>query len=91
MRILCSRSFPQLCATFDAYLNNSKNDIEQAIKKEMSGNLENACLALVRAARNRHAYIANELHESMVGLGTRDSDLIRLLVSNSEVYNLLCF
>jgi hypothetical protein len=39
----------------------------------------------VRAARNKYAYFAHELHAAMVGLGTRDDDLIRLLVSKAEV------
>jgi hypothetical protein len=39
IRILCSRSFSQLRATFDAYLKYSDNTIEKCIKKEMSGNL----------------------------------------------------
>jgi hypothetical protein len=35
-----------LRATFAAYQNISGHDIEKAIKKEMSGDLENACLAI---------------------------------------------
>jgi hypothetical protein len=46
VRILCSRSFRQLNATFDEYSKISKNDIEKAIKNEMSGDLERACLAI---------------------------------------------
>ena len=46
VRVLCSRSFRQLNATFDEYSKISKNDIEKAIKSEMSGNLELACLAI---------------------------------------------
>ena len=46
VRILCSRSFRQLKATFDEYSKISKNDIEKAIKSEMSGDLERACLAI---------------------------------------------
>ena len=46
VRILCTRSFPQLHATFEAYAKISGNDIEKAIKKEMSGDLERACLAI---------------------------------------------
>ena len=46
IRILCSRSFQQLSATFDCYIKISGNDIEKVIKKEMGGNLEDACLAI---------------------------------------------
>jgi hypothetical protein len=52
MQILCSRSFQQLSATFAAYIDFSKNDIEKAIKNEMSGDLEKACLALGKNLSN---------------------------------------
>ncbi|CAF1076869.1 unnamed protein product [Brachionus calyciflorus] len=58
IRILCTRPFPQLNATFEEYRKISKNDIEKAIKKEMSGDLEKACLAIVKACRNRPGYYA---------------------------------
>lgn len=88
IRILCTRSFPQLRATFDEYKKICGHDIEQAIKKEMSGNLEKACLAIAKAAINKSAYFAEDLHHAMAGAGTKDEDLIRLLVSRSEVcYN----
>jgi hypothetical protein len=45
----------------------------------------------VRAARNKYAYFAHELHAAMAGLGTRDDDLIRLLVSKSEVVDFFRF
>lgn len=35
VRILCSRSFAQLKATFISYFQNHDNSIEKAIKKEM--------------------------------------------------------
>jgi annexin A7/11 len=39
----------------------------------------------VESAKNKSAYYARELHESMAGMGTKDDDLIRLLVTRSEV------
>ena len=45
-RILCSRSFSQLNATFAAYNQIAKKDIEKSIKDEMSGDLEFACLTI---------------------------------------------
>ncbi len=46
IRVFCSRSFTQLIATFNAYSEMFECDIEKAIKKEMSGNLERALLVL---------------------------------------------
>jgi hypothetical protein len=37
IRILCSRSFSQLNATFTAYGNLTKKDIEKAVAEEMGG------------------------------------------------------
>lgn len=84
VRIICSRSFQQLNATFAIYNQNHKKDIINAIKDEMSGDLERACLAIVKSVMNRPAYFAEQLHEAMKGMGTKDEDLIRLLVCRSE-------
>jgi len=60
---LCTRSFPQLNATFEAYTQISGHDIEKAIKKEFSGDLEKCCLAIVKSAKNKSSYYAECLHE----------------------------
>lgn len=85
IQVLCSRSFQQLSATFSFYQKIASSDIEKSIQKEMSGNLEKACLAIVKSVKNRPAYYAEQLHEAMKGLGTKDNDLIRLLVLRSEI------
>lgn len=46
IRILCSRSFSQLNATFLEYGRLAKTDIEKAVKDEMGGDLEYACLTI---------------------------------------------
>ena len=38
-----------------------------------------------KSAKNRAAYFAERLHESMEGVGTKESDLIRILACRSEV------
>ena len=43
---MAARSFSHLRAVFDEYSKISKNDIEKAIKKEMSGDLEAGMLAI---------------------------------------------
>ncbi|KAL8600662.1 hypothetical protein ACOMHN_006728 [Nucella lapillus] len=84
-RILCLRSYPQLRATFEAYGHLSGKDIEDSIKSEMSANLERGFLAIARVARNIPGYFAHQLHASMKGAGTKDKDLIRGVVSRSEI------
>lgn len=46
VEIISTRSNSQLKATFDAYGNYSKKDIEAAIESETSGNLRRALLAI---------------------------------------------
>ena len=43
---MASRSFTQLRAVFAEYSKISKNDIEKAIKKEFSGDIEDGMLAI---------------------------------------------
>lgn len=85
IRILCSHSFPQLNAIFNEYDLISKKGIERAIKSEMSGSFEKICLAIVKCVRDKAAFYAEALHDSMSGVGTNDASLIRLLVSRAEI------
>ncbi|XP_071833094.1 uncharacterized protein [Apostichopus japonicus] len=83
--ILMSRSYAQLRATFAEYGNVSKHSIEQAIKKEMSGDLKNAMLAVVRCVMNKHKFFADKLYKTMKGAGTDDETLKRIVISRCEV------
>ncbi|KAJ8032451.1 Annexin A7 [Holothuria leucospilota] len=83
--ILMSRSYAQLRATFEEYTNVSKHTIEQAIKKEMSGDVKNAMLAVVRCVMNKHKFFADRLYKTMKGLGTDDETLKRIVISRCEV------
>lgn len=42
-------------------------------------------MAIIKAVRNRPGYFAELLYNSMKGFGTRDTDLIRIIVTRSEV------
>ena len=44
--VLCSRSYAQLNATFEKYQAIADNDIEEAIKSETSGTLQEGFLAI---------------------------------------------
>jgi len=83
--IMASRSFAQLELIFKEYEKISKKDIEKAIKSEMSGDIEDGMLAIVRCAQYKPAYFAERLYKSMKGAGTNDKALIRAMVSRSEV------
>ncbi|XP_017776075.1 PREDICTED: annexin B11-like isoform X2 [Nicrophorus vespilloides] len=83
--VLCQRNYEQLKLVFEEYHRITGHDIEKAIKNEFSGDSEDCLLAIIRSVRNRPAFFAKKLHKSMDGLGTNDSQLIRLVVTRSEV------
>lgn len=85
MSILCTRSFPHLRRVFQEFVRYTNKDIEQIIKKEMSGDVKNAFYAIVRSVKNQPSYFADRLYKAMKGLGTDDRALIRIMVSRSEV------
>ncbi|XP_061191538.1 annexin A4-like [Saccostrea echinata] len=82
--ILVLQSYPQLRAVFDQYSKIAKKDIEDSIKSEMSGDVKAGMLAVVRVVKNKAAFFAKKLHDSMKGAGTDDDDLIRIIVSRSD-------
>ena len=62
-----------------------RQDIAQVIRSEFSGDAKDAYLALVTCIRDRPTFFAERLHKAISGMGTRDSTLIRLIISRSEV------
>ena len=60
-------------------------DIAQVIRSEFSGDSKDAYLALITCIRDRPTFFAERLHKAISGIGTKDSTLIRVIVSRSEV------
>lgn len=83
--VLASRSFPQLALVSQAYQRLSKKTLEEAVKSEFSGDVEDGLLAIVRCAMDLPTYFAGRLKNAMSGLGTKDKALIRIMVTRSEV------
>lgn len=83
--ILCARSKSHLRAVFMEYQSMCGRDIEKSIIREMSGDLESGMVAVVKCIKNTPAYFAERLYKAMKGAGTKDSTLIRIMVSRSEV------
>ncbi|KAK2888410.1 annexin A3b isoform X1 [Channa argus] len=83
--ILCHRSIPQLRQTLVEYKNISKKTLQESIESEMSGNLEELLVAVVKCVKSTPAYFAEKLFQSMKGLGTTESILTRIMVCRSEI------
>jgi len=83
--ILASRNYAQLNETFEEYLKISGKDIEETIRSEMSGDIKEGMLAIVECCRDKPVFFAQQLYKSMKGFGTNDDQLIRIVVSRSEI------
>jgi len=83
--VLCTRSYPQLKATFEQYRTQTGKGILDTIKREMSGALEEGFSAIVNFAWDPIWFYAERLYKSMKGAGTNDAQLIRVMVTRSEV------
>ncbi|XP_062400047.1 annexin A3a isoform X1 [Sardina pilchardus] len=83
--ILCKRSITQLRQTLVVYKEISGKTLQESIEGEMSGNLEELLVAIVKCVKNVPAYLAERLHKSMKGAGTDEATLNRIMVSRSEV------
>uniref|UniRef100_A0A8C9WIZ0 Annexin n=1 Tax=Scleropages formosus TaxID=113540 RepID=A0A8C9WIZ0_SCLFO len=85
LTVLCVRNRNHLLQVFEEYRKISGRDIEDSIKREMSGCLEDVLLAIVRCMKSKTGFFAERLYKSMKGLGTTDSILIRVMVSRAEI------
>ncbi|CAF3031114.1 unnamed protein product [Rotaria sp. Silwood2] len=83
--IFARRSYYQLRATFEEYQRKHGKDIAQVIRSEFSGDAQDAYLVLITCIRDRPTFFAERIHKAIAGLGTRDSTLIRVIVSRSEI------
>jgi len=84
-RILASNNPVVLRATFEEYHKIKGKTLHDAIKSEFSGDIQNGLLAVALIIENRPKFFADRLNEAISGMGTRDRDLIRLVVTRSEV------
>ncbi|XP_078070679.1 annexin A1a [Mustelus asterias] len=85
INILSSRNTTHMHTVFGRYTKYSKHEVDKALDLELSGDIENVLISLVKCIGNKPAYFAEKLYNSMKGYGTRDKILIRIMISRSEV------
>ncbi|KAK0417513.1 hypothetical protein QR680_013057 [Steinernema hermaphroditum] len=83
--ILAAQNYMQLRMVFAEYEKVIGHPIEKAIEAEFSGDIRDGLMAVIQCVRNKPAFFAQALYNSMKGLGTRDNDLIRICVTRAEV------
>ena len=82
--LLATHSNAHLRATFEEYEQIAHKSLEDSIKAEMSGDLKNSMLAVVRAIRHKPAYFAHTLAKAFASIG-KSSSVIRVIVSRCEI------
>lgn len=83
-RILLTRSRDHVREVISAYNKLSKKTLEEAIKSEMSGDIERAYLTIMRFFQSPIAYYSDTLHKAMKGAGTDEARLIRIITTRAE-------
>ncbi|KAJ8417303.1 hypothetical protein AAFF_G00285300 [Aldrovandia affinis] len=83
--IMSERSVPHLQKVFDKYKSYSPYDMQESIRKEVKGDLENSFLTLVQCFENKQLYFANRLHDAMKSKGAKEKVVTRIMVSRCEV------
>ncbi|GAB1607080.1 annexin A4-like, partial [Argonauta hians] len=84
-RVLSSRSYLHLAEVVKFYKQNVGNDLEKAIRSETSGALRDAYLAILHMSEGTPTYFAHWVYKYTKGLGTNDTNLIRVIVSRCEI------
>lgn len=83
--ILAQNNYKQIRQIAIIYQQLAGHTLESAIQDEFSGTLRQALLAILRVSQGLPVFFAERLHASMEGSGTNNKQLIRLIVSRSEV------
>ncbi|KAJ1360699.1 hypothetical protein KIN20_019734 [Parelaphostrongylus tenuis] len=67
------------------YENITGRSVKEAIERDFSGDAKHLLLALMMVAQSKPKFFAQQIYDAIKGIGVRDKDLIRLLVSRAEI------
>ena len=85
IRIFANRSAAEMVMINDCYSRIRGKDLLHAIDKEFSGDIKKLLQTVVQGLMNAPAYFAKRIRDSVKGLGTNDSRLVRVIVSRAEI------
>lgn len=80
--ILSTRNDNQIRAISHTYQQRYSKSLEQVIKSEFSGHMEEALLYQLRQANDKYMHAATLLEASMAGMGTREKLLASRVIRN---------
>ena len=78
--IISSANTAQLRAMAQAYQARYQRSLEECIRKEFSGHMQDALLYMVRKAVDPAKHDADLLEAAMAGAGTKDTALVRRII-----------
>nr|CDS26512.1 annexin [Hymenolepis microstoma] len=82
--ILCSRSFQHIKALAKVYAYKSKETLIETIQRETTGHCCETLVSIVQYALDPLLTYVKWIRESIEASGTRDKDLIRLIMTRAE-------
>ena len=83
-RIFTTRSPTEIAVIAQIYQQIAGVDLYTSLKKEFSGSAEKALCGIFYASINPPEYFASRIRDAVKGAGTKDTNLIRIIVSRAE-------
>ena len=84
-QIFATRSPVEIAAIASFYQQIAGVDLYTSLKKEFSGNVEKLLKAIFYCSINPPEWFATRVRNSLEGKGTKDKQLIRIIVSRAEI------
>ena len=84
-QIFTTRSAAEIAVIAQFYKQIAGVDLYTSLKKEFSGNVEKLMKAIFDASIDTPAWFATRIRNSLEGAGTKDKQLIRIIVSRAEL------